>query len=100
MISAAWLQGARYAASVVDQNFSATTSNILREPVLVKSLIERIESLPNSVKTQAKVAVLASALSKIAPLVDIPTEGSISKENVEKIKTVCAEAVDELLSTK
>lgn len=100
MISAAWLQGARYVANVVDQNFSPTTSNILREPVLVKNLAERIQSLPDSVKGAPKVKSLSQALSKIAALVDIPQDGSISKENVEKIKTLCSETVDEILSTK
>jgi hypothetical protein len=88
-----WIQGARYTAAVVEENYSADVSNILREPLLVKSLVEKSASLPASVKSSAQMVKVTESLSKLSKLVDVPTDGSISKEDVQKISAITTEVV-------
>jgi hypothetical protein len=88
-----WLQGARYTAAVVEQNYSPDISNILREPLLVRNLVEKSARLPEGVKSAAKVVKVTESLSALAGLLDVPTDGSITKENVHKISVITTEVV-------
>jgi hypothetical protein len=88
-----WIQGARYTAAVVEENYSASVSNILREPMLVKSLVEKSATLPAAVKSSAQVVKVTESLATLAKLLDVPTDGSISKENVQKISAITTEVV-------
>ena len=38
LIVTGWMQGARYTSTVIDENYSPETSNLLREPLLAKAL--------------------------------------------------------------
>jgi hypothetical protein len=88
-----WIQGARYTAAVVEENYSSDVSNILREPLLVKSLVEKSAALPASVKSSAQMVKVTESLSKLSKLLDVPTDGSISKEDVQKISAITTEVV-------
>ena len=46
-----WIQGSRYSSKLILAHYSAASSNILREPLLVSALIKKSEALP--AKTQA-----------------------------------------------
>ncbi len=96
IVVAGWLQGARYTAAVVEENYTPALSNILREPMLVKSLTEKVASLPSSVKSTPSVAKTTEALQQLGKLLDIPTEGTISKDDVHKIVAVTSDAVAEI----
>jgi len=96
IVVAGWLQGARYTAGVVEENYTPALSNILREPMLVKSLSEKVAALPSSVKSAPQVAKVAEALQQLGKLLDIPTQGTIGKEDVQKIVTVTSDAVSEI----
>jgi len=96
IVVAGWLQGARYTAGVVEENYTPALSNILREPMLVKSLAEKVAALPASVKSTPQVAKTADALQQLGKLLDIPTEGTISKDDVHKIVSVTSDAVAEI----
>lgn len=88
-----WLQGARYTSSVVEENYTPEVSNILREPLLVKNLLDKAEHLPSQLKSAPKVAEVTEVLNKLSKLLDVPTDGSISKENVQKISALTTEVV-------
>lgn len=94
LIVTGWLQGARYTAGVIEENYSPAISNILREPMLVKALRDKVASLPAATRDSAAVGKISEVLPKIIEIIDIPTEGSISKENVAKIKALASEVVE------
>jgi hypothetical protein len=93
LIVTGWMQGARYTTTVVDENYSAETSNLLREPLLAKALKEKIESLPANLQSSSLVAKLREVLPKIETILTIPLDGSISKENVEELNKLATDAV-------
>lgn len=93
LIVTGWMQGARYTTTVIDENYSPETSNLLREPLLAKALKEKIESLPPNLQSSPLVAKLREVLPKIQTILTIPLDGSISKENVGELNKLATEVV-------
>src|SRR5207249_4674339 len=85
LIACGWMQGARYTTTVVSENYSPETSNLLREPLLAKALKEKIESLPPELQSSPLVRKLREVLPKLETILTIPLDGSISKENVNEL---------------
>lgn len=99
IVVSGWLQGARYTASVVEENYTPALSNILREPLLVKNLSERVGALPAAVKSSPQVAKSSEALAQLGKLLDVPTDGTISKEDVRKIVSLTSDVVASIAKT-
>lgn len=85
IITAGWMQGLQYTAYVVGKHYSAPVSNYLREPLLVNAMQKDLETLPDTIKQSPKVASLLSAMPTLYGIVNIPIEGSIAKEGVDKL---------------
>jgi hypothetical protein len=98
IISGGWMQGLHYTAHVIAKHHSAQTSNFLREPVLVKAIQGELAALPPAIKSQPKVAALIALMPGIYAAVNIPVEGSISKEGVQKLLETSGEIVDKITS--
>ena len=73
------MQGARYTTTVVDENYSPETSNLLREPLLARALNEKIGSLPADLQSSPLVAKLRDVLPQIEKILNVPRDGAISK---------------------
>jgi hypothetical protein len=93
LIVCGWMQGARYTSTVVDENYSKETSNLLREPLLAKALREKVGSLPQNIQDAPLVAKLREILPKVETILDVPLDGAISKENVEELNRLATEVV-------
>jgi hypothetical protein len=85
LVIAGWMQGLRYTSTVVGGNHSPEVSNYLREPMLVKALIERAAALPAGVRANPLVQATEQALPGIHAIVNIPVDGAISREDVAKL---------------
>lgn len=96
IITAGWMQGLQYTAYVVKNHYSAGASNYLREPVLVKAMQADLNTLPPEIKASPKVTALIEALPAILKGVDIPLDGSISKEGVEKLNDAAKGIVEKI----
>ena len=91
-----WLQGSRYSSRLIQTHYSDESSNILREPVLVKALIAKTESLPVNIRESPTVAVISRSLPAMHKIVDVEIDAPIPKEQVatiEKLATDCVKAV-------
>lgn len=99
IISGGWMQGLHYTAHVIAKHHSAETSNFLREPVLVKAIQGELAALPPEIKARPKVAALIALMPDIYAAVNIPVEGSISKEGVRKLLDTSGEIVDKITSS-
>lgn len=99
LIVSGWMQGARYTSTVIDENYSPETSNLLREPLLAKALKEKVESLPPNLQSSPLVAKLRDVLPKIETILTIPLDGTISKENVEELNRLATEVVKAAMGT-
>jgi hypothetical protein len=93
LIVTGWMQGARYTTTVVDENYSPETSNLLREPLLARALNEKIGSLPADLQSKPLVAKLHDVLPQIEKILNVPRDGAISKEDVEQLNKLATEAV-------
>ena len=93
LIVSGWMQGARYTTTVVGENYSPETSNLLREPLLARALKEKIESLPANLQGSPLVAKLRDVLPQIEKILNVPRDGAISKEDVEQLNKLATEAV-------
>lgn len=85
IITAGWMQGLHYTAYVVGKHYSAPVSNYLREPLLVDAMNRDLNGLPAKIKESPKVATLISTMPTLYGIVNIPIEGSIAKEGVDKL---------------
>jgi len=93
VIASGWLQGARYATSLIEQNYTPELSNILREPVLAGELNTQVSSLAGEIASSPKVQAVGKAVAEAYPIVNIPLDASISKDDVAKLKSISDTAV-------
>lgn len=98
IISAGWMQGLHYTAYVVKKHYSAPVSNYLREPLLVEAMRKDLQALPPAIKDSPKVATIISEMGNIYTIVNIPIEGSIPKEGVEKLLDASQAIVEKIVS--
>jgi len=96
LMIAGWIQGSRYSSRLILAHYSDASSNILREPLLVKALIGKSEALPNDIRSLPSVAKIAEALPVLHKIVDVGIDEAISKEQVamiDQLATDCVKAI-------
>lgn len=98
IISAGWMQGLQYTAYVVSKHYSEPVSNYLREPLLVQAMQKDLESLPPEIRDSPKVETIIKEMGSIYQIVNIPIEGSISKEDVEKLLAASKAIVEKIVA--
>lgn len=94
LIVCGWMQGARFTAGLVEDNYTPALSNLLREPMLAKALRDKVDSLPAETKAQPGVAKIREVLPRIVQILDIPTEGTITREKVAELKALATQVVN------
>lgn len=97
LILAGWMQGARYTSRIVLDNFTPEVSNILREPVLAKALIEDLDKLPEKIRANPKVDRLRQALVKVADILNIEVNAAIPKDRVGDLEKAATDIVHGLV---
>jgi hypothetical protein len=99
IIAAGWLQGARYATSLILSNYSPEISNILREPILAAELSKQLAALPESLQESEKVRQISRAVAEAAVIVDVPLDAPIERDQVERLKSL-GDAIVGTITTK
>jgi hypothetical protein len=97
IIASGWMQGARHVTYFLSESYDPAMSNVLREPLLVAELTKDIQNLPPDVLANPRVAGLPTALKDALPLVSIEKDQPVSKENVDKLKSLADGAVKSAL---
>lgn len=93
VVATGWLQGARYATSLISANYSPAISNILREPLLTGELKKQLVALGPDLQKSAKVQAIRKAVEGAYPIVNVGLEAPIAKEDVAKLKSLADTAV-------
>ena len=93
LITAGWMQGARYSSTLIEDHYSPAASNLLREPKLIQALSEKITALPAAVKGNPLVTKVQETLPQISKIIDVPLDGTIPKEQVTELNRLATEAV-------
>ncbi len=97
LIAAGWLQGARSISGIVLDRFSADSAELLREPLLVKTLKADLEAVKEPARQSAQVKALIKALDGIFPLLNIPMHSNPSEADVKEINRLCTECIEAIL---
>ncbi|WP_395752692.1 hypothetical protein [Prosthecobacter sp.] len=97
IIASGWLQGVHYAMHVINSRYTPALSNLLREPMLVKAMMAEMKSLPAATRANARVVKLDAALTELYGIVNIPLDGSISKEKVAQANKLAQELAEEFV---
>jgi hypothetical protein len=95
-----WIQGSRYTSRLILAHYSNASSNILREPLLVKALIKKNDSLPAGVKKMPSVAVISKTLPSLHKIINIKMDGAIPKDQVAEVDKLATECVKEIIKVK
>jgi len=96
VIAGGWMQAASYTTRIILDHYSGEASNFLREPGIVGELIAEVDKLPAETKSNATVAKIIAALPEIRQIVDIPKEGTIPAESVQRMNDLSSEIVKEI----
>lgn len=98
IVASGWLQGARYAAGVIEARYTPELSNFLREPMLVRALIDEIAGLDAATLQAPKVARLQAGLAELLEIINIPLDGVIAEPKVKRVNQLTGELADSFLA--
>lgn len=98
LMIAGWIQGSRYTSKLITAHYSDNSSNILREPLLVKALIAKNRSLPAETQKLPSVAAITEALPTLMDIVSVKINEPISKEKVAQVDTLATKCIDQILA--
>lgn len=91
---AGFLQACVYASEMVAGNMpNPDLSNYLRVGRYLKHLVKKQEELKGDLATDEKVKKCHEAISAIEQILDIPLDGTISREKVEEMGRIAGEAL-------
>ncbi len=93
VVASGWLQGSRYATSLISANYTPELSNILREPILAGELKKQVAGLNPDLQKSAKVQAIRKAVDAAYPIVNVALTAPIAKEDVAKLKSLADTAV-------
>jgi hypothetical protein len=93
VIAGGWMQAANFMSQIVIDNYTPETSNYLREPGIVKELMVEMEKLSAETKADPSVRAIIDALPEIHAIVDIPKEGSVPLEKVERLQDLSSSII-------
>lgn len=95
-----WIQGSRYSSHLILDHYSAASSNILREPLLVAALIKKSESLPAETQKKPSVEKISKALPTLHKIVNVGLDAPIAKDQVVTLEKLATECVQEIIKGK
>ncbi len=99
VIIGGWVQGARYVSAVIKDNYTPETSNFLREPLLVKELVKKLDALPAGTKGSPLVVKMGASLREMGEIINIKVDGSITPDKVERVRALATEIVSSALGS-
>jgi hypothetical protein len=94
-----WVRGTEVVSGAIAQKYSEAGARLLRQPAIAEALTARLRALPEKLRDDPVVKVVAEKLDQITRLVAFPREGAPSAEGVKQLHTLAAELV-KIISTK
>ena len=94
----AWMQGVRYASSIVTEHMNAQDlSNSLRGPAVIDAISAELAKLPDDVRKMPAVQESIAVFKELKPLVTIKRDEAIPPAKLQKINELATRAVDSAL---
>lgn len=98
LIAAGWIQGANIISEVVLKHYSADTSGLLREPLLVKQMTKDIGSLKEQSRNNPLIVDMLETLKKLQKNIDVPLNSGISEAKVKEINEITSQFTQRVLT--
>lgn len=92
----AWLEGLHVISKVINDNYDADSSTILRQPDLIEYFAGEMSKLGNKSKSIEIIGDLEKGVKELKILCDVPPGKKISKENVEKVYNISRELIKKI----
>jgi len=93
-----WLRGTEVLTTVVGSAFSADGAELLHQPALVDYFSGRIAGMDSRLKGNPLVSEIAGKLQEIRPLVAVENGRRISREDVERLRTISSDLLRSILA--
>ncbi len=87
VIVGGWIQGGRCVTDVIDKNYGAEVSNVLREPRLIDLIKKNMDELPAKYQSEPVVTKLNKALPDIRKRVAVGFHDPVKQEEVKWLHT-------------
>jgi hypothetical protein len=97
LMIAGWIQGSRYSSQLITAHYSDESSNILREPLLVKALISKSSTLPAAIQKLPSVAMISDTLPTLLEIVSVKIDEPIPKDQVAKVDQLATKCIEQIL---
>lgn len=88
LLCAGWLQAAYITSSLVKEDYNEDRSTLLREPIMLRSLIAELDTVADSSKSTTIYKALHEAMTQTLAVVDTPVGQAIPRESIDKIHEV------------
>ena len=94
LIVSGWIQGARYTSKLIGANYSPDLSNILREPLLAKALLDEVKALPAQLQKDPQVTRLRDeVLPAVYSIVNVKLTEPIAQDRVAELEKIATQFV-------
>lgn len=98
LIAAGWLQGLNAISNVINDKYTETASGLLREPLLIKAILEDLDKLAPEKKTTKQATILIATLKELLPHLDVPLRSGIEQDKLKIIAKISSTACQDLLT--
>jgi len=100
LLAAGWIQGVHIISGVVKENYSADTSGLLREPLLVRQMIKDLEVLRENKRKDVVVVEMLAVLKKLAVIIDVPINSGIAGDKIKEMHDLTSNFSELVLKEK
>ncbi len=94
-----WVRGTEVVSAAITEKYSEAGARLLRQPAIAESLAGRLKALPEKLRDDPVVKIVADKLDQIARRVAFPREGAPSAESVKQLHELASELI-KTISTK
>jgi hypothetical protein len=94
-----WVRGTEVVSAAITEKYSEAGARLLRQPAIAESLAGRLKALPEKLRDDPVVKIVAEKLDQIARHVAFPREGAPSAESVKQLHELASELI-KTISTK
>jgi hypothetical protein len=95
-----WIRGTDVVTSWISENYTAASAKLLRQPAIASQLRAKIESLPERMRDDPCVKLVAKQIEEIERLVSFPPGDTPSPETVRALRDLAAALVTEIGTAK
>ncbi len=92
----AWIRGTQAASIVISANYQPEAAQLLRQPDIVDYLVERLDALPERIKSDELVKSVQTGLNTLRGLIATEPGTPLTKETVEEVRRETTSLIEKI----